>query len=246
MKRNAVILAAGCSRRFAPLSDVVPKGLLIVKGEVLVERQIRQLREAGIEDIVLVTGYKAHMFRYLHDKFGVQIIENSDYSHYNNTASMMLALPYLSDTYLCSVDDYFPVNPFTMNAEPPYYAALFASGETTEWCLATDAEGRINNVTIGGKNAWYMMGHVHFDPVFSKALRRILPIEFRDEKTRQELWEEVYKRHLKELSLYLKKYAAGEILEFDSLAELKDFDSAYDRDVTELMKEYERRFDARL
>ena len=46
--RNAVIMAAGFSSRFAPLSYECPKGLVKIKGEVLVERQIRQLQEAGI------------------------------------------------------------------------------------------------------------------------------------------------------------------------------------------------------
>ena len=54
---NAVILAAGVSTRFVPLCFEKPKGLLKVKGEVLIERQIRQLREAGIEKIYVVTGF---------------------------------------------------------------------------------------------------------------------------------------------------------------------------------------------
>ena len=37
--RNAVIMAAGFSSRFAPLSYECPKGLVKIKGEVLVERQ---------------------------------------------------------------------------------------------------------------------------------------------------------------------------------------------------------------
>ena len=45
---NAIIMAAGMSSRFAPLSYERPKGLLKVKGEVLIERQIRQLQEAGV------------------------------------------------------------------------------------------------------------------------------------------------------------------------------------------------------
>ena len=61
-KRNAIIMAAGTSSRFVPLSVERPKGLLEVKGEVLIERQICQLKEAGIEDITLVVGYKAEMF----------------------------------------------------------------------------------------------------------------------------------------------------------------------------------------
>ena len=68
---NAILLAAGYARRFAPLSDVFPKGLLNVKGEILIERQIRQLLAAGIPQIVVVTGYKSQMFSYLADKYGV-------------------------------------------------------------------------------------------------------------------------------------------------------------------------------
>ena len=42
---NAIIMAAGMSSRFAPLSYERPKGLLNVKGEILIEREIRQLQE---------------------------------------------------------------------------------------------------------------------------------------------------------------------------------------------------------
>ena len=41
---NAVIMAAGLSSRFVPLSLEKPKGLLTVKGEILIERQIKQLK----------------------------------------------------------------------------------------------------------------------------------------------------------------------------------------------------------
>jgi len=41
---NAIIMAAGTSSRFAPLSYEKPKSLIEVKGEVLIERQIRQLK----------------------------------------------------------------------------------------------------------------------------------------------------------------------------------------------------------
>ncbi|MFR7670846.1 MAG: NTP transferase domain-containing protein [Collinsella sp.] len=55
---NAVILAAGLSSRFAPISYEKPKGLLKVRGEILIERQIRQLQDAGISNITVVVGYK--------------------------------------------------------------------------------------------------------------------------------------------------------------------------------------------
>ena len=46
MIKNAVILAAGKSNKFAPFTFEKPKGLFTVKGEVLIERQIEQLIEA--------------------------------------------------------------------------------------------------------------------------------------------------------------------------------------------------------
>ena len=51
MKKNAVILAAGKSNRFAPFTYEKPKGLFVVKGERLIERQIKQLKEAGVNEI---------------------------------------------------------------------------------------------------------------------------------------------------------------------------------------------------
>ncbi|MBQ6654761.1 MAG: NTP transferase domain-containing protein, partial [Erysipelotrichaceae bacterium] len=50
---GAVIMAAGFGSRFRPLTFDTPKGLLKVLGERMLERQIRQLHEAGITDITL-------------------------------------------------------------------------------------------------------------------------------------------------------------------------------------------------
>ena len=56
---NAVVLAAGLSSRFVPISYEKPKGLLTVRGEVLIERQIEQLLEAGINEIIVVVDRKS-------------------------------------------------------------------------------------------------------------------------------------------------------------------------------------------
>lgn len=62
---NAIIMAAGLSSRLAPISYEKPKGLLKARGEVLIERQIKQLQDAGITDITVVIGYKKEQFFYL-------------------------------------------------------------------------------------------------------------------------------------------------------------------------------------
>ena len=96
---NAVIMAAGTASRFAPLSYEKPKALITVRGEVLIERQIRQLQEAGVPEIYIVTGYKAEMFSYLEEKFGVAkeyII--SSYRSYEDTPALLIDY-YISLTY---------------------------------------------------------------------------------------------------------------------------------------------------
>ena len=148
---NAVILAAGTSSRFAPLSYEMPKALIEVKGEVLIERQIRQLQEAGIDEIIIVTGYRKKQLAYLRDKFpGIILVENPDYLRRNNHASIYAARDYLRNTYICSSDNYFSQNPFEKEVEEAYYAAVYADGQTGEWCMEEDADGYISRVTIGG------------------------------------------------------------------------------------------------
>ena len=91
-------MAAGTSSRFAPLSYERPKGLITVKGDVLIERQIRQLKESGINDITVVTGYKANEFQYLKGKYGVQLVNNPYYNTRNNNASIKVVENILSNT----------------------------------------------------------------------------------------------------------------------------------------------------
>lgn len=224
---NAVILAAGTSSRFAPLSYEKPKALISVKGEVLVERQIRQLKEAGINEIILVVGYKKEQFYYLKDKYNITIIENKDYNTRNNNASIYAVRDFLKNTYICSADNYFEINPFEKEVEDSYYATLYSEEKTNEWCVKTDEAGYIDQVSIGGEKSWYMLGHVFWNEKFSQAFKRILIEEYNEPETANLLWESIYMKHLHELKLTIKKYGNDEIFEFDSLDELREFDHKY-------------------
>ena len=75
--KNAIILAAGKSSKFAPFTYEKPKGLFCVKGEILIERQIEQLQNAGIKDIYIVVGYMKEKFFYLEQKYNIKLIINN-------------------------------------------------------------------------------------------------------------------------------------------------------------------------
>ena len=224
---NAVILAAGLSSRFAPISYERPKGLLKVRGEVLIERQIEQLHEAGILDIVVVVGYKKESFYYLEDKYGVNIVVNRAYAERNNNSSLMLVRELLGNTYICSSDNYFEENPFTDHVWKAYYSAEYNQGQTAEWCLETGSHNRITKVSVGGSDAWYMIGHAYFDREFSARFRQILEDEYDLPQTQDKLWEDLYAEHIGELDMRIRKYDPPIIHEFDSLDELRDFDPLF-------------------
>lgn len=227
---NAVIMAAGTSSRFAPLSYEMPKALITVKGEVLIERQIRQLQEAGVPEIYIVTGYKAEMFEYLKEKFGVKLIHNPDYLTRNNNASIHVVKDILKNTYICSADNYFSKNPFEREVSDCYYAAVYADGPTKEWCMAYEEDGTICNVTVGGENAWYMLGHTFWDEAFSRTFVSILEAEYDLPETADLLWESIYMKHLGELKMKVRKYDDDVVFEFDTLDELRVFDETYVED----------------
>lgn len=245
--RNAIIMAAGTSSRFVPLSAETPKGLLEVKGEILIERQIYQLQKAGITDITIVVGYKAEMFSYLRDKFGINLVLNEDFNRYNNTSSVIRILDRLRDTYLCSSDNYFPENVFIEEPTQSYYSALYSAGVTGEYCIQTDADNNIANVTVGGKDSWYMVGHVYFSKEFSDSFKKLLSEEYTKDEVKQGYWEDVYINNISRLpKMAMRKYREQEIKEFDTIDELRDFDNSYiDNTRSSVLKEIARRMKCR-
>ncbi len=224
---NAIIMAAGTSSRFAPLSYEKHKAFTEVKGEVMIERQIEQLKEAGIPEIIIITGYKSDQFRYLISKYGVELIHNQEYLVRNNNGSIMAVRDCLGNSYICSSDNYFCINPFESEVDESYYAAEYADGNTNEWCITEDEEGYIDSVSIGGNNAWYMMGHTFWSNDFSKKFLSILKDEYNLPETRDKLWEKIYAAHLDVLKMKIRKYDPHIIYEFDTLNELREFDESY-------------------
>lgn len=60
---QAVILAGGMGTRLRPLTDKVPKTMVMVLGKPFLERQIELMKAGGIEEFVLCVGYRAEQVR---------------------------------------------------------------------------------------------------------------------------------------------------------------------------------------
>lgn len=228
---NAVILAAGASTRFVPLSLERPKGLYEVRGERLVERQIEQLREAGIEDITLVLGYKKEMFFYLREKYGVKFIFNDLYNVKNNIESIYVARNELKNTYICNSDNYFVENPFNKYEFESFYAGMKSSSPTNEMYVKFDDTGKIVSMCKGLSEGYIAFGQSFWKRDFGKRFIEIVD-ETKDVGVYDNLfWEWLVRDHLADMPpFYFKEYSVNSVYEFDYFDDLRKFDRKYVKD----------------
>ena len=200
--KNAVIMAAGLSSRFVPLSLEKPKGLLEVKGEVLIERQIEQLHASGIEDITIVLGYKKEAFFYLGEKYGAKIIINPYFNSKNNIETLYLARKELGNTYICSSDDYFTENVFTDYVYQSYYSAIHVTEKTNEWYMIPDAKGNVAQVNKFGEDGSIMLGHVYWNNEFATEFVKLIEEHHELGDYDDRLWEDLFADNIKKLWRY--------------------------------------------
>ena len=235
---NAIIMAAGYSARCMPLSNVMPKGLFKIKGEVLIEREIQQLKEAGVEEIIVVTGFMADKFAYLKDKYGVKLIHNADFDKYNNMASLYAAKDYIKNSYILCSDNYYSNNVFKNVVPDSYYSCVYSEKFCDEFCVtAMDEDGYIADIHRGGERAWYTIGDCFFNEEFSKKFVKFMEDEWDDLTVRNMLMDDFHIKHIKDLKLKKVERGTDEVLEFDTLEEIRKFDPDFKKFEEDLLKD---------
>ena len=74
--RKAVIPAAGFGTRFLPQTKAMPKEMLPVVDKPIIQYVVEELIDAGIEDIIIVTGYHKRSIEDHFDRPSLELIEN--------------------------------------------------------------------------------------------------------------------------------------------------------------------------
>ena len=228
--KNAIILAAGKSNKFAPFTYEKPKGLFIVRNEVLIERQIEQLIEAGIKDIYIIVGYMKEKFFYLEQKYPqVSLIVNNTFGRYGNLSSLFSARQYLSDTFICCADHYFLENPFLDGNDNnvSYRTCAYLEGNFREFSVDYSNSDIITGCYIGGRDKMAMIGPAYFNKSFSEEFRKLMEDEINNFGVANMYWEEFYAAHIRDLTLTLKQVDPSKLLEFDDIDDLRQFDSDF-------------------
>lgn len=218
--KNAVILAAGFGMRMVPINTEIPKALLEINGEVLIERIIRQLHDVGINEIYIVVGFMKEKFEYLIDEYGVELVVNPDYALNNNLHSLRLVLEHIANTYIIPCDIWCDKNPFRKHELYSWYMVSDL--------VDNDSEVRVNRrmelVTvpenIGGNS---MIGISYLLEKQAKVIRDRIDRLCEDPKNDNEFWETaLYEGN--RMIVQARVVHVGDVVEINTFEQLRDLD----------------------
>jgi len=98
---KVIILAAGEGKRLRPLTNNIPKALIKYKSKSLIDYQLSVFKNLGIDDIIIVKGYKADTF----NRSDVKFVINENYESTNMVYSLFCANQYFSNDMIISYGD---------------------------------------------------------------------------------------------------------------------------------------------
>tara|TARA_Y100001980_G_scaffold41509_1_gene18990 strand:- start:985 stop:1719 length:735 start_codon:yes stop_codon:yes gene_type:complete len=112
---NALILAAGVSRRLYPHTYHKPKCLLEVNNKPIIHYQLDALKALNIKDIIIVVGYHREMLmenvRQNFPDMNFHFLINHHYFETNTAYSVLIAKNHInSDLFLMNADVVYPIS----------------------------------------------------------------------------------------------------------------------------------------
>ncbi|MFC1862143.1 NTP transferase domain-containing protein [Chloroflexota bacterium] len=100
-KTKAIIIAAGMSARLMELTDDKPKCMLDIGGRTIMQRQIETFNQCGIDEIIVIRGYKKEAINYT----GVKYVYNQNYRRNNILESLMYAENDIDSEFITTYSD---------------------------------------------------------------------------------------------------------------------------------------------
>ncbi len=218
--KHAILLAAGTGLRMIPINSTVPKALLKINKEVLIERIIKQLHEKGIQEIYIVVGFMKEKFEYLIDKYNVRLIINTEYLEKNNIYSLYLARKFIANSYIIPCDLWFKYNPFNKI-------------ELQSWYLISDEQRSTNNIFLNRKHEIVkskhgkhrMIGLTYINKKDSIFITSKLEEMIHSSNNDDCFWEELL-FDKKKMSIYGKLESNQNVKEINTFEELRNIDDS--------------------
>ena len=218
---RAILLAAGMGTRLRPLTLDTPKSLIKVNNKPLLERQVEFLKEKGIDEIIVVTGYLSEKFEYLKEKYGVKLVHNDKYDIYNNIYTMYLVREYLENTYVIDADVYIAENFILENPETSLYFSAYKKGFKDEWKLYFNDNLKIEDIKVESGEGNILSGVSFWSKNDTALIVKELENMIEKGNFKNLYWDDIVKNNISKLNIYVKKIGTESIFEIDNLEELE-------------------------
>jgi UDP-N-acetylglucosamine diphosphorylase/glucosamine-1-phosphate N-acetyltransferase len=106
MTKKAVILAAGEGKRLRPFTETMPKVMLPVANKPLLEYVFDAVRKSGIEEIIVVVGYKKEVImEYFKNYKNVKITYVTQDRQLGTAHALLQAKKYIKDSFIVLAGD---------------------------------------------------------------------------------------------------------------------------------------------
>ena len=160
MIRQAVILAGGLGSRFGGRTKEMPKGFIEIDGVPLVERSVRKLIAAGVEEIIIGTGHGASYYDELAKRYPcIRTVRNEDYAATSSMGTLAVCAHFVTGSFfLLESDIIYDAAGLFVLANDERQNLILASGATgsgDEVYLACDGNSRL---TGAGKDRTAVLG----------------------------------------------------------------------------------------
>lgn len=220
----AILMAAGLGMRMLPLTEKLPKPLIKVGKQTLIETIIAGLEVRGVREIYVVVGYLKEQFAFLGQKYtNITFIENTEYLKKNNISSLYAVGDILgsADCFICEADLYVS-DPqiFLREFLESCYWGKMVKGHSDDWVFDL-SDGRIVRVKKGGADQYNMVGISYWKKQDAKKIQKAIVKAYQRAGHEQMFWDEIVDRELEHLQLTVSEVKPDEVVEVDTEEELR-------------------------
>ncbi len=161
---NAIILAAGKGTRLTPMTLNKPKPLLEIRGKSILENMIQVLRKGGVKHIIVVTGYKHHLFNHFAKILDFEKVVFEAYASCNSSQSLLYVKDKIQKGTIILNGDLYITHDFCklFKSNVSQFLAQKIPSNTTAWGYIVDENCKILDIDINATNG-YGDGIAYFD-----------------------------------------------------------------------------------
>ncbi len=163
--KTAVILAAGLGSRLGERTKEQPKAFLTIGNQSLIERSIEKLIAAGIEKIVIGTGYLNEHFDQLRSKYPmISTVRNAEYANTGSMYTLFNLRDHINEDFLLlEADLLYEKQALSVIINDSHQDTILASGKTNsndEVYIEADADQNLNNMSKATEDINHISGEL--------------------------------------------------------------------------------------